>query len=134
MSISLEVSFASGLLSCEARGDFALDDAKRVFLEVLDAVGQYRAEKVFLDGRGLRGTPEVMERFFYGEFAANETSRVISERGLPRAPRFAYVLKEPVLDPRRFGENVAVNRGMIVKTFDNREEALAWLMELDGKV
>ena len=43
------------------------------------------------------------------------------------AIQFAYVLKEPVLDPERFGKTVAVNRGMLVKTFDNLEDALGWL-------
>ena len=28
---------------------------------------------------------------------------------------------------RRFGETVAVNRGMYVKTFDNPDDALGWL-------
>jgi hypothetical protein len=32
-----------------------------------------------------------------------------------------------VLDPDRFGETVAVNRGMPVRVFDNLEEALKWL-------
>ena len=41
--------------------------------------------------------------------------------------RFAYVLKEPVLDPKKFGETVAVNRGMLIRVFDNPEEALQWL-------
>jgi hypothetical protein len=44
-----------------------------------------------------------------------------------RSPAFAYVLKEPVLDPQRFGQTVAVNRGMNVKTFDNVEQARTWL-------
>ncbi len=43
------------------------------------------------------------------------------------ASAFAHVLKEPVLDPQRFGETVALNRGMNVRTFDNLEDALAWL-------
>ena len=43
------------------------------------------------------------------------------------APRFAYVLEEPMLDPERFGETVAVNRGMRVRAFDNLEAARAWL-------
>ncbi len=32
-----------------------------------------------------------------------------------------------MLDPQRFGETVAVNRGMRIKVFDNPEEAFAWL-------
>jgi hypothetical protein len=32
-----------------------------------------------------------------------------------------------MLDPEKFGETVAVNRGMLAKVFDNLEAALAWL-------
>jgi hypothetical protein len=127
----LKTQFASDLLDVEAEGEFSLDEAKRNFLEVLDAIVRYRAEKVLIDGRRLKGEPEVMERFFYGEFVANETARRTGGGRMPRVPRFAYVLVEPVLDPNRFGETVASNRGMIIKVFDNREEALQWL-EVDS--
>ncbi len=67
-----------------------------------------------------------MERFYYGEFAAHA---VLSsgDRGVSTAIQFAYVLEVPVLDPERFGETVAVNRGMHVKTFDDLQDALGWL-------
>jgi hypothetical protein len=32
-----------------------------------------------------------------------------------------------VLDPKRLGETVAVNRGMNIKVFDNPEDARRWL-------
>ena len=67
-----------------------------------------------------------MERFYYGEFAAFEVRKQVHLSG-GDAPGFAYVLKPPVLDRQRFGETVAVNRGMIVKTFESREDALTWL-------
>ncbi len=67
-----------------------------------------------------------MERFFYSEFTANLVRNLVESGELHR-PRFAYVLIEPVLDPQRFGETVAVNRGMITKAFDNLEDALVWI-------
>jgi hypothetical protein len=127
MGMILKTHFAAGLLEVEIGGEFSLEEAKLNFQEVLDAVGHHQAGKVLFDGRSLKGEPEVMERFFYGEFVANETLRRRHERRITSVPRFAYVLEEPVLDPRRFGENVATNRGMIVKAFQNREEALEWL-------
>jgi hypothetical protein len=125
MSILHQMHFESGLLSIDATGEFTLEEAKRVFLEVLGAVAQYQAKKVLLDGRTLKGKPEDFERFLYGEFAAKETIRLVQEHGI--APQFAYVLKEPLRDPGRFGETVAVNRGMNIKTFETPEEAFEWL-------
>ena len=126
MSMLLEIRPESGLLNVDATGKFSLKEAKRTFLELIEAVALHKAKKVFFDGRKLIGKPEIMERFYYGEFAARAVWD-FAERGVSPATRFAYVLKEPVLDPGRFGETVAVNRGMAVRAFDNPEEALQWL-------
>ncbi len=126
MSILLKIHPESDFLKVDAMGRFSLQEAKRTFVEMLEAVALHKAEKVLFDGRKLMGNPRAMERFFYGEFAA-QTVASFAKRGVSHATQFAYVLIEPMLDPRKFGENVAVNRGMYVKTFDNLEDALGWL-------
>ena len=127
MSILQEIHFESGLLNVDAKGEFSLEEAKWAFLEMLGAVAQYKAKKVLFDGRNLKGKPEFIERFYYGAFAAEETLKLVKEHRMPSAPRFAYVMHNPLRDPQRFGETVAVNRGMIVKTFETPEKALEWL-------
>src|SRR5215510_8660062 len=107
---SQEIHFESGLLKVDARGEFSLEEAKRAFLEMLESVAQYQAEKVLFDGRNLKGKPEQIERFYYGYFAATETTSLIAKYRLPLSPRFAYVIHEPLRDRRRYGETVAVNR------------------------
>jgi hypothetical protein len=114
------------LLEVRATGEFSLEEAQRTFLEIMEAVTLHRTKRVLFDGRTMTGNPRTMERFYYCEFAA-ATAAQHKTRGASGATRFAYVLKEPVLDPEKFGETVAVNRGMLVKAFDNLEEALAWL-------
>lgn len=126
MSMQLEIRPESGFLKVTATGTFSLDEAKRTFVEMLEAVALHETAKVLFDGRQLLGEPKVLERFYYGEFAA-QTIRDYSVRVASLATQFAYVLKEPVLDPKRFGENVAVNRGMNTKVFDNPEDARQWL-------
>ena len=125
MGLQQKIHFESGLLTVDARGEFSLEEAKQAFLEMLTAVAQYQAEKVLFDGRNLKGKPEDLERFFYGEFAARDTIRLVQEHRI--APRFGYVIKEPLRDVQRFGETVALNRGMNVKTFETPEEAFQWL-------
>jgi hypothetical protein len=127
MKLTIGMIEESGILHAALDGVFTLEEARSTFLEILDAASQRRAESVLVDGRGITGTPTTMQRFFYGEFVAGAVQSQAG-RDLSRAPRFAYVLREPVLDPGRFGEDVAVNRGMKVKTFDTFEGALKWLM------
>ena len=122
----LEIATEAGLLQVTARGEFSLPEAKRTFVEMLEAVAQLKVAKVLFDGRELTGEPEMIERFFYGEFAA-EVVLSFLRRGATPPTRFAYVLHPPLRDPGRFGENVAANRGMNVKTFENPVDAVAWL-------
>ncbi len=125
MGIWQEIHFESGRLNVDATGEFSLKEAKRAFLDIVGAAIRYQATKVLIDARKLQGRPKDIERFIYGEFAAKATFRIVREHGI--SPRFAYIMKEPLRDPRRFGENVAVNRGMTVKVFETPEEAFTWL-------
>ena len=127
MSMILRICAESGLLRVIAIGEFSTEEAKRTFLEILDAVARHKTEKILFDGRELKGEPDTIQRFLYGEFAANAVVSDIVKLGLTRTPQFAYVLQEPLLDPQRCGEIVAVNRGMWVKAFDNLEDAHRWL-------
>ena len=126
MSMMLKISAESGYLHVSATGKFSLVEAKRTFIEMLEAVARTKVGKVLFDGRGLTGTPEFMERFYYGKFAG-ETVTQFGARGVSPATEFAYVLEVPMRDPKRFGENVARNWGMRVTTFDNLNDALGWL-------
>ena len=126
MELTLRNRADRGFLYATLSGDFSLAEAERSFLQILESVERHKVKKVLVDGRAINGEPTNMERFYYGEFVANAVAelRFTRESG---APKFSYVLIEPVLDPRRLGETVAVNRGMLVKTFDNLADALEWL-------
>jgi hypothetical protein len=126
MSMKLEICPESGFLRVVTMGEFSLEEAKRTFLEILEAVVRCKVEKVLFDGRRIVGEPKTIERFYYGEFVAQAVWR-FADRGVSPGTQFAYVLEEPVLDPRKFGETVAVNRGMSVKTFNYVDDALRWL-------
>ena len=126
MSMWQEIRPDSDLLRVCVTGEFSLEEAKRTFLETMEAIALHRTKRALFDGRTITGNPRTIERFYFGEFAA-EASTNHQIRNSSTAPRFAFVLREPVLDPERFGETVAVNRGMLLKVFDNVEDALAWL-------
>jgi hypothetical protein len=126
MSIVLQMFSESGCLRVKATGEFSLAEAERTFLEILGAVEQHKVGKVLIDGREVEGKPEMMERFYYGEFAAREASEYAVRNGCA-CPEFAYVLRVPILDPGRFGETVAANRGMRIRVSDSLDDACEWL-------
>jgi hypothetical protein len=125
--MKIEIEEAEGLLRVVASGAFSIGAALNNFLETLDAVERTGAKKILIDGRTVSGKPEIIERFIYGEFAAKAVARSMMGGALRRMPQFAYVLHVPMRHPSRFGETVAVNRGLWVKVFDSVEEALEWL-------
>src|SRR5436190_18619406 len=116
---TIETVGQSKVAHVQVAGEFSLDQANKNFLEILNFVEEHHSEKVLFDGRQIVGDPAVVERFYYGEFTAEGVGK-LRERGRHgKNPQFAFVFHEPVLDPLRFGETVAANRGMYVKAFDN---------------
>ncbi len=126
LEISLRVDPEHRLLRVVYFGEFSLSRAEQTFQEILDALVENKLQKVLIDGRQVMGEPEPLERFYYGKYTADAVNLTINRKRI-EVPRFAYVLKEPVLDPKRFGETVAVNRGMRVKMFDDIKQAEWWL-------
>jgi len=126
MSMILKISAESGFLYVVATGEFSLEEAKRTFIEMLEAVARNKLGKVLFDGRRLVGNPKFMERYYYGKFAG-QTVAESTVRGVSPSTQFAYVLNVPMRDPERLGEKVALSRGMRVKVFDDLDSALGWL-------
>jgi hypothetical protein len=129
MSIDLEVTPEKGFLRVRVTGRVSLRDANDAFARMLVAVARQKAAKVLVDCRDVKGTMTTADRYQHASFGAEELSKW-TRMGESRGTRLAYVAKPPSLDRRRFGETVAVNRGVNVKAFDNTEEALRWL-EID---
>lgn len=114
-----------GVLNAVMSGEFELGIAQTQFVELLDEAVKTGAAKVLIDGHQLTGNPREFERFLYGEFVAWATVDIMRQYNIRL--RFAYVIREPLRDPERFGETIAVNRGMDVKTFEDMNEAMQWL-------
>src|SRR5689334_996198 len=111
---TVQLDMENGILTAVVMGEFDLAAAQRHFLKLLDDAGRNGATKVLFDGGLVTGSPLEFERFLYGEFVAAATSKVMRERNIRL--KFAYVIAQPLRDPNRYGETVAVNRGMDVKT------------------
>lgn len=120
-----EISHKYGCIQATLSGSFSLNAAERFFLEMIEAAAENKCAKILVDGSGITGKPENMERFYYGEWAANKM-RELRIR-IKSDVKIAYYLKIPVLDLNRFGETVGINRGLSWKAFDNLDGALSWL-------
>jgi hypothetical protein len=125
MGISLRFEPREGFLYCEASGEYSFEDACWMIQEVLAESVQHGATKVLVDSLQLRGSPTAVERYAIAEFLAREMIDHITE--VKRFPRLALLGKEPLVDSNRFGELVATNRGVRMKTVEQMEDAVKWL-------
>jgi hypothetical protein len=125
--LNVTTTFEGGILFAVITGEYSLEDAERVFLEILEALRETDTSKVLVDGRSVTGEPSVADRFYYGEFMAISVQKLVESGWVGENPCFAFVLHEPVLDPLRLGETVAINRGVNIKAFQNKHEACRWL-------
>lgn len=107
-------------------GDFNAADIPGTADRVLEICGEHRQENVLVDVFGLKGNPNFVERFTLATVFA---TKYIHARMTHQVPPclFAVVGNHPMVDERKFEENVAKNRGTPVKTFTDLQEALAWL-------
>lgn len=86
----------------------------------VDLVGKIAAEKgaqkVLIDAEDLESMPEAGDLFFLAPT-------------FPRSARIAVILsrQKAIRDGLRFAENAAQNRGVDLRIFPSRSEALAWL-------
>lgn len=128
MNMNLQITAEDFFLRVRVSGEFSLANANKSIVEMFEAVAKHKAMEVLVDCRNLTGSPNTMERFEHAEFAATKMMDFSVWR-----TRFAYVGMPPVIDPQRFGETVAVNRGVKVKVFSTIEDALRWLEIERGK-
>ncbi len=63
MGMVVNISSRSENLHVAASGQFSLAEAKASFLEIINAIREYKVGKVLIDGRDLIGEPRLMERF-----------------------------------------------------------------------
>ncbi len=123
----IESQERGGYLHVIVSGGFTLRGAQQAFLDVLEAVALHRSEKVLFDGRRIHGHVKPMERYFFGDFVGKASTDFYKQAITAHATAFAFVLPTGILDPGRFGETVAANRGMLVMACDNVADALRWL-------
>ena len=126
MRLSADITPGSELLHVHVTGVFALDESNAIITLIFQSLAKYAPQKVLVDFRQTNGEPTIIERFLLADFMAKEMDR-FSTAGVSRNTRFACLGTEPMVDRGRFGETVAVNRGLKVKVTESMVEALGWL-------
>jgi len=126
--MTLIVSFESRqhYLRATVSGAYSLRQAQDALDEAVRAAVAAGHTRILIDASGVSGAPTQDERYILGLFVAAE-QRILAARNPPIDVQLAVYGRQPLIDPNRFGETVAINRGGKVKVSEQLEEALAWL-------
>ncbi len=126
MSIEFQAELKSQYAQLSCHGDFE----KQALLDLLDEALDYAAQNgvtaVLVAIRNVEGMPSTAERFEMGEAFAE------IQLGKETIIAVAIVGREPLIDPERFGETVALNRCAVGKVFTDMIEAVNWLEHTSG--
>ena len=88
----------------------------------------HKCTRILADLRKVEGTLTTTQRHKMGETGARKYFSALS-KGEISICKFALVADPPLLDPSKFGETVATNRGMPVRIFPSFQEAQDWLLQ-----
>jgi hypothetical protein len=115
----------NNFLSVTVSGHFSLSEAKIMYADALECLLKKNVSKLFFDAFRVKGVVTTMDRYYFGEFAAFESLKYIG-KGLKKIS-VSICGEEPIIDPRRFGEIVARNRGLNLKVTTDKNESLQFL-------
>jgi len=119
MPQTMHIKPQKGHLHVEVSGTFDESKAQEFIQQILKATDQHRIFKVLVDIRDIKGPISTTSRFSLAKFLATQwTSHM----------QMAVVESPGQVEEPRFFENVAINRGSLVKVFTtSTDEALEWL-------
>ena len=124
MAIDFKMEKKGDYLLVTCQGPYTGKGIIAVQQHAIDYAGAEGLRAILMDATGLHGySPTAMERFGFAEAVAE------LQRSRGDNIWIAFVGKEPMVDPGRFGETVAVNRGAALKVFEDSGEAADWIRE-----
>lgn len=112
-----------GYLYALLRGTFDLAEAMGAYRQVLQTAARERMMRVLLDCTPMSGNPGIDERKEFGMFMAEEQAKYAALGDL----QVAILASAQAMDPGRYLQTVANNRGVRVRTSDSLQELLSWL-------
>ena len=123
--IRFEIEPRGAYLYAAISGEFELSSALESYRAMLQAAARYRQPKMLLDCTRVTGEMTMSDRLAFGGFMADEQNRMHAQ--LPSAPQVAILAVPPIMDPGRFTQAVANNRGVRMRASESLQELLSWL-------
>lgn len=126
MALTIKTELRNEYLYALIKGDFEYLSSINTTDVMLEACARHQATKVLIDYRSAVGNMNDNERMHYAQISVQKYQKLLEEGAIKKC-RFVWVGKEPLLDPKRLGESVALNMGLMVRVTSNIDDAFVWL-------
>jgi hypothetical protein len=123
--LHFEVEPRAGYLYVTLTGELQVASAEARLRELFAIAARQRQPRMLIDCSRVTGTWTPDDRYAVGSFLAVEAQRMAGQ--FPAVPRIAIYAVAPLMDPNRYTQTVASNRGAQVRSSDSLQELLSWL-------
>ena len=106
-------------------GEFTLASARDVYRSILQAAARVGQPRILMDCTRITGEMTIADRLAFGAYMAEQQPLVMG--ALPEGPQVAILAVPPIMDPGRFTQAVANNRGVRMRASESLQELLSWL-------
>lgn len=120
MPDKFEINEKLGLMEIYSYGIVTAEDIDQSIEKAQNALKKYGLNKLLVDSRKQEKMPGAVSIFrIFSNFPRHISLAILAEK------------KQVTVNDIIFGENVAVNRGIRMRVFYDREAAVEWLNEVD---
>lgn len=123
--LAYDIELRAGYVYAALGGEFDIESARDVYRGILQIAAGQGQPRILMDATRITGEMSVSDRLAFGTFLAEEQARVLGQ--LPDGPQLAILAVPPIMDPGRFTQAVANNRGVRMRASDSLQELLSWL-------
>jgi hypothetical protein len=123
--LQFEVEPRAGYLYYRVVGAIDTPQAQSAYAEALRQAVRYGEARLLMDLTGVTGAWPAENRLLFGIFMADEHQRMQAHFREPL--RVAMLAVPPLMDPGRYTQTVANNRGVQMKASESLPELLGWL-------
>ena len=120
MSVQFQIDVMPDYLAVRCTGTGTAEEAWRQYDSLAERCNRTNKNKLLIDYTEAYGEISLWDRYFLGDRAQIFAFHRI---------KVAAVARPEQLDPQRFGDMVAQNRGVNYRAFPNTEDALEWLLK-----
>jgi hypothetical protein len=114
-----------GYLYVSVSGELDMAGAQSALRDLLASALRHGRARILMDCSRVHGQWSADDRYAFGTFFAAEVQRAAGQ--FDEFPRIAIYAIAPLMDPNRYMQQVATNRGALVRASDSLQELYSWL-------